>query len=129
MTAAKGRVRAPKDAPCALPGISERNFRAMVLDYARLNGWLCYFTWSSIHSPAGFPDLVLVRPPRLIFAELKTNKGKVSLAQKEWIDALMDLPRSDFASPMTYVWRPRDWDEIERVLDGAARILAREEGA
>lgn len=58
---------------------------------------------------AGFPDLILVRPPRVIAAELKTGT-KPSDEQKQWL--------ADFgATPVeTFVWKPSDWDEITETL-------------
>lgn len=91
--------------------LSEKQFSRQVCDLARVFGWKVYKTWISIHSPAGFPDLVLVRPPQLIFAELKSERGKLSLAQAEWIDA---LGRS--GSHQVYIWRPSDFEIIERTL-------------
>jgi hypothetical protein len=64
---------------------------------------------------AGWPDLVLVRPPRLIFAELKSESGQVRANQTEWLDVLRLLPAAE-----TYLWRPSDWDELVEVLTGAA---------
>ena len=58
---------------------------------------------------AGFPDLILVRD-RLIAAELKNEKGRVTNEQREWIAAL------EVAGIETYVWRPDDLDDIMRVL-------------
>ena len=84
-----------------------------VIPYARMLGWKHYFTWRSKHSPAGFPDLVLVRPPRVIFAELKRDDGTVSTSQAEWLAALAACPTVE-----SYVWRPRDWDVITRILGG-----------
>jgi hypothetical protein len=93
----------------ALPKISERDFRHQVIDLCKLLGWKHYFTWTSIHSPKGFPDLVLVRE-RVIFAELKTEKGKVTPNQQEWLDALKQ------ANQEVYLWRPSDFDEIAGIL-------------
>jgi hypothetical protein len=78
-----------------------------------------YHTHDSRRSQAGFPDLVLVRPPRLIFAELKTAKGRVSPAQGEWLEDLGHVaskvgPRIEVA-----VWRPDDLQRIAEVLAGA----------
>lgn len=87
--------------------ISEEDFRPMVLEAARLLGWEYYFTWTSIHSPAGFPDLVLVRPPRVIFAELKPEKGKLDKDQLKWMTVLQRCPKVEY-----YLWRPRNWDTI-----------------
>ena len=59
---------------------------------------------------AGFPDLVLVRAPRVIFAELKSAKGKLSGDQEAWLLALAGTPIE------SYVWRPAQIDEVERIL-------------
>lgn len=93
----------------SLIDISEKVFRHQVIDLSKLFGWKHYFTWTSIHSPKGFPDLVLVRE-RVIFAELKTEKGKITPNQQEWIDALRK------ANQEVYLWRPSDFDEIARIL-------------
>lgn len=91
--------------------ISERDFMAQVREYAELNGWLVYHTHDSRRSDAGFPDLVIVRDYDLYFVELKTNKGRVKPAQEMWLSALR---RAFYCSER--VWRPQDWDEIERTL-------------
>lgn len=99
--------------------ISEKEFEGQVKELALRFGWRYYHTWRSIHSPAGFPDCVLVRPPRLVFAELKSEVGEVSPAQEEW---LADLREIEFAwdnpdSPVeVYLWRPSDFEQIAEVL-------------
>jgi len=95
--------------------VTERDFRQQVMELARLCGWLCYFTWTAVHSPPGFPDLVLCRPPRLIIVELKSDKGRVTAAQEEWLEALARVPWLE-----CYVWRPDDWPEIEAQLQRRA---------
>lgn len=75
----------------AITAITEKEFRQQIVDLAKLMGYKVYFSWISIHSPAGFPDLVLANPEKknkLIFAELKSGKGKVTELQWEWIDTL-----------------------------------------
>jgi len=54
----------------------------------------------------GFPDLVLARAGKVIFAELKSETGKLSPTQREWANALGTLR----------IWRPRDIDLIEAEL-------------
>ena len=85
---------------------SEKDFRQMVCELARLLKWEYYFTWLSIHSPSGFLDLVLVKPPQIIFVELKTDVGKLSSNQKRWIE-LLEACGCDVR-----IWRPMMWDEI-----------------
>lgn len=77
-------------------------------------GWLGYHTHRSQHSPAGFPDLCLVRDGRLIFAELKRQaaKHKPTPAQVAWLDALDDVAVRAAAAVTVYLWRPLD------LLDG-----------
>jgi hypothetical protein len=93
--------------------VSEKVFMSQVCQLARFCGWKQYHTWNSFRSTEGFPDLVLVRPPRLIFAELKSEKGKLTEAQEEWIEALCKVE-----GVTAFVWHPSDWDDIERILRG-----------
>ena len=90
--------------------ITEKDFLQQVKDLALLCGWRSYHTWGSFHSPSGFPDLVLVRSDRLIFAELKSDKGKVSPDQTAWQEALAGTGND------VYLWRPSEWDSIVEVL-------------
>lgn len=90
---------------------SERDFRQQVVQLAQLRGWYVYWTWTSIHSPAGFPDLVLCRPPRLVIAELKTATGKATLAQQEWLAALGACTGVE-----AHLWRPDDWALVDATL-------------
>lgn len=101
--------------------MTEKQFLAMVRQLARLHGWLCIHHHDSRRSEPGFPDLVLVPRPRrgaptgrTIFAELKTDTGKLTVEQELWIATL----ESDGQN--VYVWRPRDWPEIERTLGANA---------
>ena len=60
----------------------------------------------------GFLDLVLCKPPRLVFAELKSRDGRLTADQAAWADALT-LCGADVR-----VWRPADWTEVEVLLTG-----------
>lgn len=103
---------------------TEKEFAQALVDLARLLHWRVYRTYDSRRSPAGFPDLVLVRNGRLIFAELKTAKGRLTADQTGWLAALGDVERAvdgwveKFVR--VYVWRPSDWPQIEQVLKGEA---------
>jgi hypothetical protein len=91
--------------------VSEHDLTTYVRDLAKVFGWRRYHTWLAKHSPAGFPDEVLVRPPRLVFAELKSETGKLTPDQEEWLEELRQVPGVE-----VFVWRPSDMDEIERLL-------------
>jgi hypothetical protein len=99
--------------------LTERQWQAQVVDAARLLGWRVYHTHDSRRSEPGWPDLALVRD-RLIMAELKTDRGRVSLAQREWLDALRA------ADVETYLWRPADWDDVIAILKSTQRIQLQE---
>lgn len=101
----------------------EKDFTRAVLDAARLRGWLAAHFHDSRRevSPgllvgdadaAGFPDIVLVRGARLLFAELKSDKGELRPEQKRWLGALSQVTRP----PEVHLWRESDWNELQRVL-------------
>ncbi len=92
--------------------ITEKELREQIRDLCKVLGYHFYFTWTSLHSPRGFPDLVLANPEkrRVIFAELKSDKGKLSPAQEEWLKTLADCGQE------CYIWRPADFEEITRIL-------------
>ncbi len=102
-------------------GISEKAFTAQVIKLAR------WYKWRSAHfrsamtkggrwvtavqgDGVGFPDLVLLRHKRAIFAELKSSKGKITAEQDEW------LRMAAIAGIEIHVWRPGDIDKIELIL-------------
>lgn len=89
--------------------MTEREWQAQVVDAARLMGWRVYHTHDSRRSAPGWPDLALVRD-RLVMAELKTQTGRVSPEQQQWL-ALLDA-----AGVETHLWRPSDLDEVLAVL-------------
>jgi hypothetical protein len=91
--------------------ITEGQLREQVRSLAALFGWKLYFTWSSVNSPRGFPDLCLVRPPRLVFAELKSASGKTTPEQDLWLGELSQVPGVE-----VHLWRPLDVEEIAEVL-------------
>jgi hypothetical protein len=91
----------------SLPKISEKRWQDDVLEIATLFDWRCYHTFDSRRSNPGFPDLILVRPPVLIAAELKTDKGRVSPAQQNWLTTLGECHQIH-----TRLWRPADRDQV-----------------
>lgn len=106
-----------------LRSITENEWQSTVMNLATLLGWRSY------HAPenrpvvgrngsryvqnvrAGFPDLVLVRDDRLIFAELKRETGKLGPGQQEWLDAVRRVPGVE-----SYLWRPSDLMDVHAIL-------------
>lgn len=104
MTVSRGRL-------LILQTVNEKEWRAQVIAWAKRSGWEAYFTQDSRNSPSGFPDLVLVRGERLLFAELKTEVGRLSHAQENWLQLLGMVPEVE-----VYVWRPHDEQQVAEVL-------------
>lgn len=69
-----------------------------------------YHTFDSRRSAPGFPDLVLTRRPRVIFAELKRDDGRPTVHQEAWLDDLRACGQEVF------LWKPSDWKSIEKEL-------------
>lgn len=111
----------PPFTPAMARDMSEATLQRNILSLAVESlGWLAYHTHDSRRSQPGFPDLVLAhaRQQRLIFAELKTERGRQTNEQKLW-EGHLRVIRSAVALEF-YLWRPTDW------LSGAiARILQR----
>ena len=66
--------------------IREADLKAAIIQMALLCGWTVYCIPDSRKvyprsTAPGFPDLVLVRPPEIIFVEVKTSAGKLTAAQ------------------------------------------------
>lgn len=98
---------------------SEASFMGAVLDLARFRGWMVHHQrpartgkgWrSAITGSPGWPDLAMVRDGRLILAELKSEKGRLSPDQEAWRDELRQT-QAEY-----YVWRPSSWEDVVRTL-------------
>jgi len=98
--------------------VKEREWQNLVIQLATARGWKHY------HPPdnkpvngriqkvvAGFPDLVLVRQGRMVFAELKREKGILSPEQVEWITQIRACKIE------AYVWRPSMVADVIKVLN------------
>lgn len=95
--------------------MTEAEWQRQVLDLAELYGWLNYHTYDSRRSVPGFPDLVLLRSPELLFVELKREKGKLKPAQKEWIKQLVRVGYAN-ETVEAHIWRPSQFDEVHERL-------------
>lgn len=100
---------------------SEDELSNAVKALALTTGWLaCHFRparsskgWSTpIEGNRGFPDWVFVRDGRLVFAELKSSKGRTSEEQKRWLEELGAVR----SAPEVFLWRPGDYEAAMGVL-------------
>ncbi len=95
---------------------SEAEFQRRVVGLAEQHGWAVYHTRFSKGSQAGFPDLVLCRPPRLVFCELKVwPRTTPRSAQVEWLARLGAVPCVE-AYLWAWVWPGDVLEEIARIL-------------
>ena len=81
--------------------MTEAQVQAAVRGYAEILGWTVFLTWKSLHSPKGELDLRLIKPPRVVFIECKTEKGKLTPEQKRTWNLLRQCPGVE-----VYVVRP-----------------------
>lgn len=95
--------------------MTESDLQAAVIEAAHLFRWKVHHVrpaitpdgkfLTRIQGDKGFPDLCLVRPPHVLFVELKSEKGRVSPEQTAW---LQDLEKS---GQQVRIWRPADWTD------------------
>ena len=93
--------------------MNEKEYQAQIVELAKTLGFLVYHPFDSRRSTAGFPDLVLIRSPRVLFVEVKSETGKLSLDQQVWLGSLSACPGVE-----AYVTRPSGWEEMAKVLAG-----------
>jgi hypothetical protein len=104
----------------------ERALQGQIEALARMAGWAVWHDratnlpracWHCGRPPRvrrnvrGFPDLVLVKPGRLVVAELKSEAGRLSPDQRAWLALFRAVPGVE-----VYEWRPADWEQIVAVL-------------
>ena len=100
--------------------MTESEFARQVDDLARILGWeWAHFRpaqtargWRTpVEGPLGkgWPDRTFVRGSRLVFAELKADKGTVTPDQARVLDVLSHVGE-------TYLWHPADIERIAEVL-------------
>jgi hypothetical protein len=96
--------------------VREADLQAQVVELANLAGWRWYHTHESRRSPAGFPDLILVRDGRMLALELKSESGRATPEQRAWLTALSTVP-----GVTALLVRPSDWPRIAGLLTGRQR--------
>jgi hypothetical protein len=85
-------------------------FMVQVAALAKICHWKIYHVFDSRRSCPGWPDLFLVRADgRALAMELKVE-GQLTESQREWLQLL------EAAGIEARVWRPSDWEQIERIL-------------
>jgi hypothetical protein len=111
--------------------IAEKDLQQAVIETGRLFGWrVAHFRPARTNrgwvTPVaadgkGFPDLVLVndRTGRLIFAELKSLTGRVTVEQQQWLDGLR-MVAAACDEVEVHVWTTADWEAgvVETTLRG-----------
>lgn len=107
----EAKVLALAGLPPLAPGATEAEFQRRVMDEARRRNWLAYHTRDSRRSEPGFPDTVMVRAGRVVFAELKSAVGQPTDEQAKWLAALRAVEGIE-----VYLWRPKDWAQITETL-------------
>jgi hypothetical protein len=101
--------------------VTEAQFQAQVVELAQILGWTVNHHrkslggrkagWVTATTLKGMPDLMLIRPPRLVFAELKAELGKLTAEQVAVLDLLR---RCDGVE--AFCWRPSEFDHVAKVL-------------
>ena len=120
LTTSPSRVRRSPAATAIASLVTERVWMRQVTDLAEMLGWSwAHFRpaqtskgWRTpVSGPmgAGFPDLILCRGDRIIAAELKSQDGRLTPAQRVVLDTI------GRAVP-TYIWRPADLDAVAEAL-------------
>jgi 5-methylcytosine-specific restriction endonuclease McrA len=108
--AARGQGGAPQAARERIDAsMSEAEWQWQVVQCAAANGWTVWHDNDARRNNGGFPDLVLIRE-RVVWAELKRATGRVSAVQRWFRDVLIA------AGAEAYIWYPKDWVEVQRVL-------------
>jgi hypothetical protein len=104
--------------------ISEAAFTTHVIDLAQWLDWkVAHFRPARVTvrgresfrtavqgDGVGFPDLLLIRGPRLVAAELKSERGRLTREQAAWLEAFAG------AGIETHIWRPAQLEELVEVL-------------
>jgi hypothetical protein len=75
--------------------MTEKELQQSVLDLARSKGYRCYHTFDSRRSEPGFPDIIAIRGERLVAIELKSETGKLTDAQTDWLRAFNEVWQVD----------------------------------
>jgi hypothetical protein len=93
--------------------LPEKDLQDNVIEMARWLKWLVYFTHRSDHSPAGCPDLILIREKTTLWIELKRDdRARLRPDQQVWADRLLAAGQ-DYRR---WTWTTWHSGEVERAL-------------
>jgi VRR-NUC domain len=113
--------------------MKEAQFQKWVVDVAKRLGWSVWHVpapmratkagWVGAKEAAGLPDLIMLHPdpPRLVFAEIKGEKGKLSVDQQQFLAMARALSLYSTAVN-AYLWTPGMEQQIEDLL--RSRVLS-----
>lgn len=97
--------------------MTEADLQRTLIDAAKLHGWRVFHPlpglsqagrWSTRgQGHTGYPDLTLARDGVVLFAELKSERGRLTADQVAWRDAI---------GARWACWRPADLDSALRAL-------------
>jgi len=95
-----------------LRAMSESQLQDSIIQLAEIVGWtVVHINDSRKQRATGLPDLLMIRRPRVVWAELKReanagrNKNSLTPIQQWWLDELQACKQE------VYLWRPSDWHD------------------
>jgi len=100
--------------------ILEGDLQKSIIEYAEAMGWeVVHINDSRRQKATGLPDLLMIRAPRMVWAELKRepgaggNKNAPTTHQVWWMNELK------LSGQEVHLWRPSDWLDglIDPVLE------------
>ena len=107
------RLSTGKGSSWRLRHLPEERFTLQVTSEARRRGWLWYHTRTSIGSPSGMPDLVLVREETILW-ELKRETGTLAPTQAEFLLGLVGTGvRAEVCRPSDGLYMLRTLEDPE----------------
>ncbi len=87
--------------------MTEAELQSLITDACDLHSWLWHHETDSRKSNAGYPDLTVVRGRHILHMELKSERGRLTIEQQMWMDALARVDTIASA-----VVRPCDADAV-----------------
>lgn len=107
-----------------LPKQKETGPDGWMMDVIRMfqnQGWVTFHVYDSLFMEPGFPDLLLLKPPWVVYAETKREGEKLRPEQEFVIEQLL------LAGQEVYVWMPSDAHQVIQVATRKGAILAGEQ--